>query len=339
MLLYVKYYQKKGILMEKYKDEYGFFLDIDELLNDEEYLKMDLLSKNSLLLNTIYNNNDLLDSINTPVNSNEFEILKKSSEGDTIKPKKKAVTLSLDSKRRIDDTCSMEEFVNGLPSEDDILYQNKLARIKCELRLNIDIYDNFICTTDDEEMIDYLQECKELAQEKLGFILSIEDGKKEQVVLEKQEKIDIFYFSYNGTNLIISDLLKEDTEKYESYLVLLDSILNQTFKGIKKITKKFCSLYQIRCCKQRLVFDYIDKDKIIIIIAFTKKVQMDKKYRETTEERFEKYISEKDKIIKRMREYPDEFLEEGSRDNIAINELLKNKNKVLAKRGRNGKNI
>lgn len=326
--------------MEKYIDEYGFITKIDELLNDEEYTSLNIADKNKFLMQTINTNNELLNSISTPVVAEEYQIKNKKASENLPKINKSSPKLSSELKRKIEDAQTSEELLKCLPDKGDVLYQNKLARIKCELRLDIDIFDNLIYTTDEEDMKNYLLESRRELQDKLNFILDIESDKKDSdIIISPDENVDIFYFNYNGTNLVISDLLGEDTEKYPFYTTLLQSIKNQAFKGIKKITKQFCicSLYQVRFGDQRIIFDYIDRDKIIIIQAFTKKVKMDKKYRSTTEGRFEKYLSVKDDIIKRLKNDEEKFREEGIRDNEAIEQLLKNKNKTLAKRNRNGK--
>lgn len=145
--------------------------------------------------------------------------------------------------------------------------------------------------------------------------------------LEQLNDMKIIYFTYNDQNLVLTDLLKDDIEKYPSYLLLLNSIKEQTFKDVKRISRKTIRIYEVRYNEQRILFDILNENTIIVIQAFTKKVLSDKKYRLNLERRIVKYTSAK----KEIKEEILEFLLNAEEEDRKVVELLTTKNKKRVK--------
>lgn len=323
-----------GFFDKEYKDEYGFITRLKDILKDDQYKGKNTSEKIELLLEIINQNNQLLTEIRETEPVEEPEIIENNhSKEETASHHHEPKNISSNYKL-IESAPTIEDMHKYLPRKEDKLAKDKLAKIKCYLISVIDAYDNLLLTTSEEDVVNYLIENKENLEEKLAFLNKYEkeEEKLDEELVSSEENIEIYYFHQDGTNLVLEDLLKEDIDKYTSYLALIESMKGQLFKGFKRLNEIYGGLYQVRNSDQRIIFDYLSKNSIIIVYAFTKKVKSDKKYYQSLNRRAEKYKQAKEEILNRLKKDPEGFKEEQQESAAQILSLLETKNKAKIKR-------
>lgn len=328
-----------GDFMEFDKDEFGFVLDEERILESDEYKNLSVSDKNKLIMRIIKKNNNVFDKLNESKEIGEYEFSPSESNNKSTKQDKDKVRPNINiDYNSIESANSTEELLLLLPKKDDVLFDDKIKLIKCYLSTVIDTYNNLIYVNPDDDMLDYLRECKEELQEKFLKICDYADVKPD-LEIERQDEVNIIYLKSKNGNLVLQDLLDEDIEKYSSYSVLINSIFNQNFKNVKRFNDILYSMYEVRNDQQRVIFDFVNKNTIIILQAFTKKFWNTKKYRLNLRGRIEKYISIKNNLKEVLdnNENKKALLEDASKDSESIFQLLETKSKTLVKRGRNGR--
>ena len=327
--------------MEEYMDEYGYYSDVNNILNSDEYKNMSIKYKNDILIRIITNNNETFERDNCENSNIEEYVLDDNfnninNERIEEQSERKEILSNID--YSLLENTDIENIRQFLPRKDSLLFDKKISMIKCHLRVIIDDYDALINELDenDEEMLNYLLESRHDIEEKLEFVHSY--SFKDEIHIEKNDNLKVVFFKYNGSNLLLEDILSEDVEKYPSYLVLINSIKdkNKSFKDPKVISKGEYNLrvYEVRNNSQRVIFDFLSPNTIIIIQAFSKKVVTDKKYRLNLENRLVKYLEMKKILKEQVQNNYLEFISDSNLDDTILMELLETKNKSLVKRGK-----
>lgn len=313
------------------KDEFGYSLFSKEQF-EKEHQSLPLSSQNELLLQMIDENDAVYHQL---VEKNFIEPFLP----DEKQRKKKSCSSIEVNYGEIENAKSIEELIFFLPKKEDLFFEKKLALIKCHLRTTIDTYDHLIMEAHDhqEDMVDYLLECRKEIEEKFDFI-STYGEREEAVQVEKRDHFSILCYRDQGTNYFLEDLLDGNMEQYDSYYALMKSIQNQTYKGIKRFDHTLYNLYQVRNGSQRIVFDFLDSSTIILVFAFTKKVKNSKKYRLQLVQRVNDYSLWKASLKEIFDRDKEQLLQEGVQDTEMIFTLLKGKDKSLVKGGSYGKN-
>ena len=80
--------------------------------------------------------------------------------------------------------------------------------------------------------------------------------------------------------------------------MLENLIIHQEFKGLKRFTCHYSEFYELRANQQRVVFHFLMPNVVVVISAFTKKVDTNKRYRMELRNRVNRYRSVKDKLKK-----------------------------------------
>lgn len=306
------------------------YIKQEDVVESLSYKQANLKTKNKLLLEAISANLNQFqeEELENRKNKEKIEkpakkiVLKKQSENKEEEKKEKKENYNYL------ENITLEELVYYLPKKEENNFQNKINRRMCYLRTLIDSYDTLLLEKDTtEEMRIYIEEARRDIESKLEYIKSYAQQKEIVKELEQLNDMKIIYFTYNDQNLVLTDLLKDDIEKYPSYLLLLNSIKEQTFKDVKRISRKTIRIYEVRYNEQRILFDILNENTIIVIQAFTKKVLSDKKYRLNLERRIVKYTSAK----KEIKEEILEFLLNAEEEDRKVVELLTTKNKKRVK--------
>ncbi len=315
--------------MDEFKDEFGYFSDIDAILDSSMYKDLDIKGRNDLLLEIIMNNNKIANSINNEVEKSNKERFvvnhneKKSKEKyDKIDKGKNKFTID---SSLLENSSDIELF---LPEKDDVYFSEKINLLKCNLYLIIDKYNTMlrnIKNNEDRDIENYILECIKNTEDKLEIV---NNYCTEEIELKPVENLNILYFKYKGTNLVLKDILDEDIDKYDVYYNLIQSLKEQKFKSIKKLK---IGIYELRASEQRLIFDKIDQSTIIIIYLFTKKIFSSKKYRYDIDKRCREYQSVKEEIKTNLKEKRETLLEEHLKDDELLINILKTKSKKLIK--------
>lgn len=313
------------------EDESNKKIDLEKIFGSQEYSKANLAVKNEILIKAIRENFELLNKkSDKPILDSKYILPENKSD---IILENKGSFAFLDVNCSSLENISLSDFEHILPREGDLLFDKKINYIKINLRKILDNYDLMIYELkEDNDMLHYLLECKREVEEKLSFVHNY--TLKEEIQIKKYESVDIVYFIYNGKNMFLDDILNDDSEKYSSYLLLLESIRNQNYKNIKRITNRNYNFsgFEVRNNEQRIIFDFLTPTTIIILQAFTKKVTMSKKYSCNLYSRLLKYDEEKSKFRARVLSNYEDFINKYNSDDDIIMELLTSKNKKMVKR-------
>ena len=158
---------------------------------------------------------------------------------------------------------------------------------------------------------------------------------EENVEIETQSDFSVVYLPNNlcfGDDNNFSPLYKdiEKNKKQEVLVSMIDSIKNQEFKGLKRFGNHFSDFYELRNGQQRVVFNFITPKIAVVIFAFTKKVDNDKKYRMELSNRIKKYRGMKSQLKKVFKD--EKFISKQIDIDTAIYGLI-HKEKSLVKVG------
>lgn len=153
-------------------------------------------------------------------------------------------------------------------------------------------YDDFLKENfEKRKMIEYLKKYRD----KVVF------SKEETEMEEKTNKI-IFLESLSGNCCALSDMKKIDISYYDSFLELLLSIKNNTFKNIKYFSgcEKLSGLLEVKNPGTRIVFQRLKGGIYVILAIFIKKVDNDLYYRENLQNRMVLYNNSEDWLLEKI---------------------------------------
>lgn len=221
---------------------------------------------------------------------------------------------------------SVDEIISVLPKNNNYDFEQLINTILMHYIEECVEIENFIVSEEltNEEHEEFLSELHS-KQEIMNKIIEYRNQPiKEEAEIEKNNLI--YLTSSSGNVYALNDLKNIDVDYYDSFLELLNSIIDGSFKNVKNFSNnnKIGQLYEVKDFKTRIVFDRIDKNTFIIISIFMKKTDKDLKYREQIVNRAQKYrnIREMLKMLCRNSEYIEE--------NEEITTELKN---ILSKKG------
>ena len=299
-------------LINKYKDEYGYILNLEQLYKELLNNNMPINEIKIIINEIIENNNNIRLSLSnknknlSKYNKNK-QIIEENYPLKLLKYYKNIIPKIIIKNHinidfyidYIEKHLDNDEFISILPKKlncdgleiiDNILihYIKTIKEIDIEL---VNIKDN--------EDIDFW--CNE-KNKYLKIIRLIKEYKDSFNYIEKIEednfKNEVVYFlNNNDVPYIISDI-KNDENSYESIYSLIESIENGTFKQIKTLTvESSYTVYEVRAFKQhtRIVFTQVGKNKYCIILALTNKKEAGTYEANRIKERVKLYSRERDK--------------------------------------------
>ena len=152
--------------------------------------------------------------------------------------------------------------------------------------------------------------------ERINILKGIKEVLLENVSLN-EEKVNlnriVFLETSSGNVYAMDDLDNNSvpTDYYEGFLELIKSIEDNTFKNFKFIdgnNNELGSISEVKGFKRRIIFDRVGTDIYVIIGAFIKKSDNDKRYRNFLSNRVNTYSKSKDHILKMI--HNEEYMEE-----------------------------
>ena len=207
----------------------------------------------------------------------------------------------------IDDCDDLKEHIeSSLPNPNTSDYKMIVLRLKLKLLKRIKETADFIAECR-EEFDDDLEEYKEeirLCSKKLEILKS---ESNEEINENKISTKNNFFFPISSMGNIrvideIEKISKSGPEFCSEFLELFQSIQDGSFKGVRKFlnNNKLVGISEVRGFKPRVVFDRIGKNDYAIITAFLKKCDNDKGYKESLELKIQKYMGQRDNMIKNL---------------------------------------
>lgn len=288
-------------------------LDLDDEISSEEIFEV--ISKNhntSMLMDKEVKKLKELSSKSTKRVEND----NKTPEKEMIYDEVDEVNSELDDKvdyynyliSSIDDCEDLQDQIeSSLPNPNTGDYKTIVLRLKLKLLKRIKETAEFISECreefDDEDLEEYKEEIR-LCSKKLEILKS---ESNEEVNENKTSTKNNFFFPVSSMGNIrvideIEKISKSSPEFCSEFLELFQSIQDGSFKRVKRFlnNNKLVGISEVRGFKPRVVFDRIGKNDYAIITAFLKKCDNDRGYKDSLELKIQKYMSQRDNIVKRL---------------------------------------
>ena len=288
-------------------------LDLDDEISSEEIFEV--ISKNhntSMLMDKEVKKLKELSSKSTKRVENDNKIPEKEMIYDEVDE----VNSELDDKvdyynyliSSIDDCEDLQDQIeSSLPNPNTGDYKTIVLRLKLKLLKRIKETADFISECreefDDEDLEEYKEEIR-LCSKKLEILKS---ESNEEVNENKTSTKNNFFFPVSSMGNIrvideIEKISKSSPEFCSEFLELFQSIEDGSFKRVKRFlnNNKLVGISEVRGFKPRVVFDRIGKNDYAIITAFLKKCDNDRGYKDSLELKIQKYMSQRDNIVKRL---------------------------------------
>lgn len=188
----------------------------------------------------------------------------------------------------------IEELPHYLPKRKNIDFEKIMNLLIVTILKEIEEIENFIIkeSLKEEEKKEFIEEIKE-KRCLMNELINFRDKKEEwqQEIEEEKENTLIYLQSPSGNYYCFIDEKKIDIDYYASFLGLLESIKNGTFKNIKVLLNNKIKglLLEVKDFKTRIVFQRIAKDTYVILSMFIKKVDKNSIYIEQLEKRIVQY--------------------------------------------------
>lgn len=208
----------------------------------------------------------------------------------------------------IDDCEDLQDQIeSSLPNPNTGDYKTIVLRLKLKLLKSIKETADFISECreefDDEDLEEYKEEIR-LCSKKLEILKS---ESNEEVNENKTSTKNNFFFPVSSMGNIrvideIEKISKSSPEFCSEFLELFQSIKDGSFKRVKRFlnNNKLVGISEVRGFKPRVVFDRIGKNDYAIITAFLKKCDNDRGYKDSLELKIQKYMSQRDNIVKKL---------------------------------------
>lgn len=208
----------------------------------------------------------------------------------------------------IDDCEDLQDQIeSSLPKPNTGDYKTIVLRLKLKLLKSIKETADFISECreefDDEDLEEYKEEIR-LCSKKLEILKS---ESNEEVNENKTSTKNNFFFPVSSMGNIrvideIEKISKSSPEFCSEFLELFQSIQDGSFKRVKRFlnNNKLVGISEVRGFKPRVVFDRIGKNDYAIITAFLKKCDNDRGYKDSLELKIQKYMSQRDNIVKNL---------------------------------------
>lgn len=337
---------------EKFKDEYGYIIDIDKLIDYLSDLGMTTKEITNCLISVSEYNLKIYKKIEEDNRLQEqmsklnhsislIETKKKQSGYDKYDGYEECIT----NKDKIDisyyifllnelakEKYSSEDIIDILPSKLDPDFHNIINAILLHYRKEL-VELLSLKEKNDKEFVEYIKEEKEVIISLSKTIINYRNSKEEIATEDKKMNILFDPLLYESDIHIIS------MEHYHDFYVLLKNLEKNILRGVKTFTPngRNKAVSEVRYNGARILFDKIDNETYFAYYIFHKK-DNDKYYHEKLIKRANHYSNNKKEFLERFYNAleKEDFLDENKNYyNNAINILFNNK----AKEGEDSGNI
>lgn len=202
-----------------------------------------------------------------------------------------------------EDSINIESIRNILPAKNKTNYDNIILSIKIRLLKIIKEYKDMIEEGRGEISSDYLSDIKKeiiTTQTKIDLIKESENENNTNTVVEPMRNNLFFSLSPTGNISAIDDITKDiSNEAYDDFKVLFDSIIDGTFKGVKRFSGNdhYSFMAEVSYNEARVLFDRVGKNDYVIIGAFIKKTTSNKSYKANLTSNVNSYLAYKNTIV------------------------------------------
>jgi len=174
---------------------------------------------------------------------------------------------------KLKDANTLDEIISVLPERDDLDFDKILSTILIYLHKEKVEIINFMNEQENRKEVESIFD-DELDQIdfKMETILDYKDY-VEDVELSRETDNKIVFMKNSNFEPVIFQNLKGYEEYYDSFLDLLNSIIDGSFKRKRRFTNnnKINNIYEVKNFKTRILYTRLKKNVYIIIGAFVKK--------------------------------------------------------------------
>lgn len=242
--------------------------------------------------------------------------------------------------RLLDAKATKEDLLGILPDRDDYDFDNIVIRLQAEAVKEMKEINELISEEGkiiSKEELEELRTALETEKLKKRLLADISVKDKAPVLLEKEENKIILVPTSAGNIKLLDELLLIPIEYRTSFLELINSIIDGTFKNFKRFTSHdyFKGVCEVRGFKTRVLFERVGKNSYALISAFIKKVDNTSGYREYLKVRIGEYRMVQERLKEKLDD--EEFMQN---NDFYVQELFnilksKDKNKNYKKGGLN----
>lgn len=219
------------------------------------------------------------------------------------------ISFYLDNYKTLDDSFTYEDIINILPTKDNYYYEDIISRLIAESYKEIKEINEFLL--DDSLSKEELIECKDLINKEKTKIKYIREFMNKEEIVEVQEHKNriVLVPTISGNIRVIDELERIPSDYYDSFLELINSIINGTFKNVKTFTSNYhlTGISEVKGFKTRVVFSRLDKNTYGLITAFVKKTDTDKLYKDTLTRKVSHFKENEAKLKEKIKDK--EFME------------------------------
>lgn len=213
-----------------------------------------------------------------------------------------------------------------LPSRSNYDFEKIVLRLMSESLKEIKELSELIDLEADKEVLEEIKVNIEKEQEKINILKRILFQKEEKE--EKRGKNNIILVpTLSGNIRILDDLEHLPEETYDGFKELIDSIENNTFKGVKRLVEYLIS--EVRGDGIRILFGRLNRNTYALITAFQKKTTANSGYREFLKGRVSSYKQVIDYLKDNLED--EDFLNENEENKEKLYKLLSKRQKERIK--------
>lgn len=216
------------------------------------------------------------------------------------------------------------EIMDILPLKSNYDYRNILMRLIAESIKEIKEMTELLIDNSDEDEKRDIRTYIDNEKRKIAFI---NDLLKKKDIDNTNEIVDVHNTiilapTSGGAIRVLDDLQRVSKEFYSSFKEIIDSVVNGTFKGVKRFNNNnvLSGICEVRGNSVRVLFQRIDKNTYALITAFVKKTGMDRGYQDFIKLRVTDYKNISDSLRKMINN--PEFMDENSHNVELMYELL-----------------
>ena len=262
-------------------------------------------------------NNEIIEEKNIDIQKDEKNNNIESSVEEELSDE---ITFYLDNYQKLDDQFTYEDIISIIPSKDNYYYEDIINRLIAESYKEIKEINELVIGDSSLTKKEYL-ECSALIEKEKTKIDYLRKSKlEEDEVITKDHKNRIVLVPTIGGNIRVIDELEHIAgDYYDSFLELINSIINGKFKNVKTFNNnnQLIGISEVKAFKTRVVFSRLDKNTYALITAFIKKSDTDKLYKESLTRKVSHYKENESKLKEKIKD--EEFMK---LNELYVNELF-----------------
>lgn len=224
------------------------------------------------------------------------------------------LTFYLDNYKKLDDQFTYEDVIDTIPSKDNYYYEDIINRLIAESYKEIKDINELLLEDSNLTKKELLELKALIDKEKTKINYLRKSMKEEEKIITKEHKNKIVLVPTIGGNIRVIDELEHiPSDYYESFLELINSIINSKFKNVKTLNSnpQLMGVSEVKAFKTRVVFQRIDKNTYALITAFIKKSDTDKLYKESLVRKVS-HFKENEQLLKNLIK-DEKFMEENDK--------------------------